>query len=244
MNIVTKADGSLLKVGTSLATSTACCCGPICPVCSCYPSSIVISVSDYDSFPAPYNLTTWSAFSSIAYKCCFTDSVTGKPYVMYKMNPHISGISPISASDYTYLILYVLIFPASAVDGCFIRIVCTKGVYSFFDLDTFSFPCLVPRDPYTALTACDGLGQNEDCSPSALPFSNGNNSWFVLTSSAGCPVCTSGGSTDGLDFTDVSGNGTGGVIASITSCSIPSTVFTIEPNSSGYGAGSFTVTLT
>jgi len=108
MNIVTKADGSLLKVGTSLATSTTCCCSTCATpqTCGCLPSSLSIHIPAWSfSFDAANgtgttrgspNISTYTlsctARTVVAYKCCYNYqgypwTYSSRPYITYRINP-------------------------------------------------------------------------------------------------------------------------------------------------------------
>jgi len=210
----------------------ACCCGS-CPYCSCLPSSITISVSSYTDYASPNTVISWSSFSSVAYKCCFPNTETNDPVgrIMYKLNPIVSGVNTSPISNNYYLVLYVG-FAATISQGlCYLDISCVTDAISPID-STSSHVCLVPRNSYTALTACYGLGEDEYCSPPFVPWTNSADSWFKISNSTNCSICT------GLDINYLS---TGSIQEQVYSCAIPSTTFTITPSN---GTGSFTITIT
>lgn len=166
-------------------TSNCVCC------CDCYPSSLYVSVSAYND---GYGIS-WSSFNQTIYKCCIVNQQVGsqysgiigsRPCVIYKLNPVLSN-----SNNGSYLNMAITTSNYGWPYKCFrTQIWIMPGVYSF--LNNSSTACVIPRDNYTAQTACYGLGVDEFCGPTKTYDLEGYPDTYFKSSGnlAGCN-CTS-----------------------------------------------------
>lgn len=173
MNIVTKADGSLLKVGTSLATSTTCCCcNPAIPAtCNCLPSTFLITFPAW-TYTRPVGVVAAGTYSLaaqtvLAYKCCFSvDYPPLQNYMTYRINSINIGTTTWSGcTTNVYLNLWIA-YPSIAVPGTWSCSVESRIYFSFSFPDSDTLPncdlCSTPRT-ITTPTSCDGITNDFLC---------------------------------------------------------------------------------
>ena len=212
----------------------ACCCGCNTPnTCACLPTSISVSVSAYSS-----GGISWSAFTAVAYKCCYTNSTYGDGQI-YRLEAVPSGTTYFSnfGNVTNYLLLMISLGGVGAGNGslttCDTWIQGVTDAYSQLSSDATPHLCLVPRT-FTSATACDGLGTDEWCSPPYEPWTNSSDSWFKPGNLTNCPDCTV------QILTSFSISFEYSVNPFNVSCNFPSSVFVVTPTS---GTATFTVTI-
>ena len=214
----------------SLMNAAGCCC--CITDCDCLPTSISVSVSAYSS-----GGISWSAFTAVAYKCCYTNSIYGSGQI-YRLEAVPSGTTYFSnfGNVTNYLLLMINIGGVGAGNGsltpCDTWIQGVTDAYSQLSSDATPHLCLVPRT-FTSVNVCDGLGTDEWCSPPYEPWTNASDTWFKPGNLTNCPNCTSQYITNfsfGFEYNNTPFK---------VSCSFPSSVFQIFHN----GNPIFTVTI-
>jgi hypothetical protein len=215
----------------SLMHAAGCCC---CTTdCDCLPTSISVSVSAYSA-----GGISWSAFTAVAYKCCYTNSIYGSGQI-YRLEAVPSGLTYISnfGNVTNYLLLMISVGGIGAGQGsitnCDTWILGVTDAFSQLSSDPTPHLCLVPRT-FTSVNVCDGLGTDEWCSPPYEPWTNASDSWFKPGNLTNCPACTSQFITS---FSNGFDSGNSGFKVN---CSFPSSVFQMLQNNNPI----FTVAIT